>query len=606
MTIALPKAPNAYSLPIWNQKNDSDVNGSLWATTGIDLSENEGKVRLGKRLLLATGQVDDVDMNNYPVAFRQFTDDGGQFNWTVMGSYVWKGFSQATATAVKDAHTGFANVSPDSTVSDIEVFNNEIYVSGTRSDSSIFYLASTGNWQFVANFGFGNISTSFCLFQNRLYLGGGQSVKSIDTSHTVASPGSAYAVTIPDTGLAITFIRAGSNRIWIGTVNAFNQKGYIYEWDGVATQVTKSYRLESIGAFACVIKDDIPYVMDANGKLLMWNGGTFTELAKLNKRTNKILGTTQSVTTNRYIHKNGMSLIQGRINMLIRGTNMDGTIEETIPSGIYEYDSNRGLTCKHTFGTAKLAGTIQDYGQINVKNVGALAELNNTDNNVTNSYGFLVGATYYSDATTVKGGIFYNDLNDTLQKGGSLITTKQYAIDAQGNPSVQNAWQNIYILYKKLLDSADKIVVKYRCTEIEPIIATITWTGTTTFTVLNSAVDVSQYWTLGTGGEVDILNGIGAGKPSHITNAVNNAGTWTVTVDETYTGATGTAKARFQLWKKLGVINYTNTTLGGITYDQEGIGDVSNWVQFKIFMLFTGRDELEKLLIINKDFNPAD
>lgn len=596
--LVFPKQPNAYSLPVWNQKNDSDMNGSLWATNGIDLTENEGKIRLGKRTILATGTVDDADMDNYPVAFKNFTDNVGLFNWTIMGGYIWKNYIQGTQTAYKDFTDHSGAPGTDSAISDMEVFNNTLYVS--VNSTQVYYLGSSAsNWAYIASFGFNGNSQSFVIYQNRLYNSGGSSVYSIDTSNTVATSG-AYTITIPDPGLSITFLRASSNRIWIGTVNTVNGKGRIYEWDGTATQVTKSYLLESIGAFACVIKDDVPYVMDANGALLVWNGGTFTEVARLNRRTNKILSTSGSFVANRYIHKNGMSLIKGKINMLIKGTNNDGTIEETIPSGIWEYTPDKGLYCKHLISTAKVAGTIQDYGQINLKNVGALAEYNSANNN-----GFFAGATYYSDATTVKAGIFYNDLTDVLQKAGSFITTKQYAIDQVGQPSVQNVWQNVYTMNKKLLDSADKIVVKYRTTEVEPVQATITWTGTTTFTVPNSSVDISNYWTSGTGGEVEILNGVGAGKCSHITNAVNNAGTWTVTVDETYTGSTGTAVARFQLWKKISTITYQNNTANGVTFDQAGMGDVSNWVQLKLWMLFTGRDEIEKLIIINQNFNPA-
>lgn len=598
--ISLPKSPNQYSLPEWNQKNDSDVNGSLWASTGIDLSENEGKLRLGKRTILATGTVDDSDMTDYPVAYKTFMDNSSNlYNWTIMGGFIWKNYIQGTQTATKDTHS-VTPIGIDSSISDMEIFNSELYVTGNTLDA--YYLTSSASsWATVSNLGVGGNSSSFTIYQNRLYCGGGTKVNSMDTSHTVASSG-AFSVSIPDQELTITFLRASSNRIWIGTANFNNGKGYIYEWDGTATQVTKSYRLESAGAMSCVIKDDIPYVMDANGKLIAWNGGTFTEIGRLNRRENKILfnSSRTSIITNRFIHKNGMALIQGKINLLIKGTNADGTMEETIPSGIWEYDPNRGLTHKHSISTAKIAGTIQDYGQLNIKNAGALSEFNSTTSN-----GFFAGVSYYSDATTVKAGIFYNDFTDVLQKAGSFVTTKQYAMDSQGNPSVQNVWQNLYILYRKLLNSADEIVVKYRVTEVEPLTATITWTSTTTFTVPVGSLDVSLYWSAGVGGEVEILNGIGAGKCSHITNAVANGIIWTVTVDEIYTGATGTAIARFQSWKKLGEITYSNPTPNGITFDQEGMGDVSNWIQFKVWMLFTGRDEIEKLLLVNENFNPA-
>lgn len=608
--IVIPKAPNAYSLPIWNQKNDSDVNGSLWATTGIDFSENEGKVRLGKRLLLNTATADNPNITGYPAGFKVFTANvaTGIQIWSVTGSKVMNTIisNPLTDTWTLDLLTNSPTDCSTATA-DLEVFNNELYIARNSADVSYLSTGSPATWHTLTGAGWGTTYQSFCPFGGRMYNGGSTGVKSWDTSHTVASPGSAFAVTIPDPGLIVTFIRAASNRIWIGTLNTNGGKAYLYEWDGTATQVTKGYRLESTGALSCVIKDDIPYIMDTNGVLSSWNGGTFTKLAFFNRRNNKLLQAQFIANGDRFVHTNGMALIRGKVHILVDGRNYDNTasLEETIPSGIWEYDENRGLTCKYTFGTSKSAGTISDYGQLRIAGAGGLNEINWPSTSATRNGSFLAGISYFTDATTVTSGIFYDDLNDTLQKAGSFITTKQYAMDQVGQPSVQNTWQNLYVLYKKLLDAADKIIVKYRVTEVEPITATITWTSTTTFTVLNSAINIATYWTAGTGGEVEILNGIGAGKCSHITNATFNAGTWTVTVDETYTSASGTAKARFQLWKKLGVITYNSSTPAGVTYDQEGMGDVTNWVQFKVCMIFTGKDEIEKLLIINQNFNPA-
>ena len=44
-------------------------------------------------------------------------------------------------------------------------------------------------------------------------------------------------------------------------------------------------------------------------------------------------------------------------------------------------------------------------------------------------------------------------------------------------------------------------------------------------------------------------------------------------------------------------------TSGQATFDQAGIGELANWIQFKVAMIFTGKDEIEKLIIINQDFN---
>ena len=126
--------------------------------------------------------------------------------------------------------------------------------------------------------------------------------------------------------------------------------------------------------------------------------------------------------------------------------------------------------------------------------------------------------------------------------------------------------------------------------------------------MLNSAVVVSNYWTSGTGGEVEITQAVGSGKCSHITNAVNNAGTWTVTVDETYTGATGTAKARFMKWNKLKTIENAESINNQVQqftefpipeYDQN-----DTFIQFKICFLFKGKNELQGLNIISQTNQP--
>jgi hypothetical protein len=404
-------------------------------------------------------------------------------------------------------------------------------------------------------------------------------------------------------------MKAVSDGIWIGVVDYTGGPGYVYKWDGTSTQVNKSYKLEAQGALSCVIKNDIPYIIDSNGNLLQFNGGTFVKLDGLNRYNKKMLYNALGTNNSRFIHPNGMAIVNGKINMLIDGRNYDSstassdTLLEVIPSGIYEYDPEKGLVHKHSVSTNGV-GDIIDYGAAKVSGVGALAEWN-TPSTASGRNGTLIcGANYYLDATTTKAGIFYDDSNDTLQKAGSFITTKYSSTDSRGFPTVQNIWNSISTSYRKLLTSTDKIIVKYRVFQSEPVEATITWASTTSFTVLNSAVVVSNYWSSGTGGEVEIVSGIGAGKCSHITNAVNVAGTWTVTVDETYMSASGTAKARFQLWKKLQTITYNNAQEAGVTFEDTTIGIASNWIQFKVFMLFTGRDELEQILVQNNNHNP--
>jgi hypothetical protein len=99
-----------------------------------------------------------------------------------------------------------------------------------------------------------------------------------------------------------------------------------------------------------------------------------------------------------------------------------------------------------------------------------------------------------------------------------------------------------------------------------------------------------------------VLQGKGSGKCSHIVTAVNNAGTYTVTVDETYTGCTsGTAKVRIQNWTRAG--DATGQTQES---EQFNINIPAERFQAKVCMQFTGDDELHQLAIINSTHQQMD
>lgn len=335
-----------------------------------------------------------------------------------------------------------------------------------------------------------------------------------------------------------------------------------------------------------VIKDDVPYVFDSNGDILVWNGGAFVKLTGLN-RENHILLFGSNSTTNPFIHRNGMSIIEGKICALIRGINGDNTstIEDTIPSGVYEYDKEYGLVHKGSIGLTKSNGTVSDYGQIKIAKVGALTEINLQDDASTRNGTFLAGVQVYTNASSTRNLIAYDDSTNSLQKAGFLITPK---IDSA---NIDDVWQKVYPKVKRFQNTTDKMVVKYRTDEIDSVEFTGTFTSTTTFTTTTSLASFAV------GDEITIIQGLGSGKPSHITAMSLSTGTYTVTVDETYTGATTqTFKAKIDKWIKIGSLS--NKV---VSYLECPIGKKANWVQFKIWLVVTGRkNELESLVIVNQ------
>lgn len=596
------------------QSNIGDVQPNIFISKNLDLTDNYGKIRIGKRLVVNTSSTNSpVSMNNCPVAFVEWSQG------TALAPAIFSiaGLNFIEQVTDYPGGTGFGIVSGSvstysSDNSDLKIFQNNLYGSGQTTLEKYAY-----------NGALSEVDTTFSSLGshlmevysgNVLYI---QDTFSLITAWNGSSLARSGANTIdfstvsPVGGVAsnstITGIRAATNIIWVSTMNQSGGRGYVYQWDGASNSPTKEFKLESAGAMAMIIKDDVPWIMDVYGRLLAWNGGTFEVKAQLNRRVNQLFYNSLSPLNNRWIHPNGMSIINNRLNILIDGRhyNAAGSIEETIPSGIYEYDDNIGLSHKHSFGLSYSGDTIIDYGSNRIARAGALAELNYPDLSTSRNGTFLAGANYYIDATTVAKAVFYDDSNDTLQKSGYIVTNKIEATDGSpyNLPVVEANWQSFFTVYKTLLNQSDKIIPKYRTTELTPVEGTISWIDTRTFKVPNSSVIVSNYWTHGTGGEVEIMQGLGAGKCAHITSAtLGNDGNWVVGVDESFVGATGTAQARFANWIKISEISPVNNN---VNFNSDTIGQKSTWIQFKVCMLFTGRDEIERFLISNVTATPV-
>src|ERR1035437_5903083 len=147
--IQLPKASNAYSLPQWNQTNDSDVNGSLRSSTNIDTTSNVGKLRVGDRMLLNTsdtsgyGQGSNVSGMGLPVAFKAI--DSTPYVYAVAGSKLLITAGTVGLAGSFNIFTPNSGSLPTnlSGASDMEFFNTYLYVVGnTNSVTKISGLNS--------------------------------------------------------------------------------------------------------------------------------------------------------------------------------------------------------------------------------------------------------------------------------------------------------------------------------------------------------------------------------------------------------------------------------------------------------------------------------
>lgn len=584
MTIKLPGTIG------YKQTNRSDKQGSLWSTFNIDLQSNLGAVRVSPRLRTNTSTTDDAQLG-VPVAFKFFADK----ILAICGTSIFTNNGEPDDAFTEDASTGFqTDYSADE--SDMEVFN--VTVCASTTDGLFSWSGSDWTQRDVLTTGGNHAMVYFKKFNRLYYVNGVYNILSIDTSWVTADPGADYAIAVGDSSsrFIITCLESDNNYIWIGVVSTANQitQGKVLRWDGISAQITDEYPInnaQGIMALAINPVSGLPFVMDSNGILSEWSGSGFGEVGRLPiPESYRLPYNVGDIDNERFMHMNGMYFTKnGTLRCLVNNrTNVSGQMaSENFPSGIWEWSKENGFVHIRSFTyTPRATDTITDFGQNMVSRVGALASMNvPSTNNVDGT--MMVGATVFTDASSTTSAIFFDNSLDTVQKYGYLVTTKIFSSE------VEDTWQNLYTRHKKLLDSADSIVTKYRVSDVAPTEITITWTSATTFT---TTTDVSAL----VGYEVEVIQGKGSGKTAHIVT-VTGSGTFTVTVDDSFTGATsGTAKARLQNWKKIG--SQTDQTL---KYFKSSIMESDTWVQLKICMQFDGTDEIDDFILTNKTHEPA-
>ncbi len=584
---------------VFTQINRGNMLGAFWSTMAIDLQSNLGIIRTAQRLRISTDTTDDSDVGN-PVAFMVW--DLAIF--AVCGAKIFRNTTSPNTTFTEDASSG--TPTDFSSVSDLGIFDGRLWATTANAlYSKAGNGSGTGAWtsRDTISAAAGAPIVSFVKFPRIYYASLGLGVSSIDASNVVSAPGADYALTILGGG-NISAMEANSSFIWIA-VNANSSAGGLFgrivQWDGISQQITNEFPVKSARLIlGMVILNDIPYCMDNNGILSKYTGYSFEEVGRL--PFGPLL-----TSSGAPICKNGMVVTKNNtilVNVNNKNAGNTANYNENNYSGGWEWSEEFGFVQKFVYTYNKNgSSTITDYGQNQISVVGAVFDVSNFSINTSGTNGqYLFGCTYLIDASGTRSGIFFDDTNNTIQKKGYFVTTWIFSEE------IQDKFTHLYAIFRRLLSASDSIVFKYRLTEEDPTYADITWVDTTHFT---TTTDVTGYWTAGPsgttslGGEVEILQGTGGGTCAHITSVVNNAGTYTVTLDAVVTGVTtGTAKARFQHWVKINEPITTQTS----SYQQMAIaGDLGlpntfdTRVQFKCCMTFTGNDELHKFYLASKE-----
>lgn len=591
------------------QTNRGNLLGSLWSSFNIELQDNLGTIRVANRMKLLTKTGDSNATNlGLPLAFKAF--DG--LLWTVAGTRVFRNsldgssFQTSLTAFIEDTSSG-AVITYNANFSDLENFNGTlISVANTKVYSKASDGSGAGAWSERATItaASGDFSHKLCYFKkfDRIYIVDNASqVKSMDTNWAVQASLGDYFIDLGTQSPDINTIVATSQKLWIGTISGYAaSKNFtngvpIYEWDGISPQVTNEYRIPGIGTMSLVVRKDIPYVLDSNGILRAFTGTGFAEVGRLPLKPGQVLGYDQFTTTpGAYVHPNGMVVTENDTIQVLIGNRLkygSGTTEqivENLPSGVWEWSEKNGFVHKQSLSYMPPTSTsVTDYGQNRLVQVGALANVKRGTIAAQNT--IIAGVAYYTNATSSLNGIFIDapyPTNDATysegQKYGYFVTSWI------PSTNLKDTWQKIALKHRKFLTSTDKITLKYRTTEADPIEISIIWTSTTTFT---TSTDLTLY----KGYEVEGLQGTGSGFCAHIINIDVANSVYTVTVDETFTGASGTAKMRVQAWKK--ILSIT----GQLTESKiQTIPNCSSErIQVKCCMQFTGDNEVHEMIVIN-------
>jgi hypothetical protein len=575
----------------WRQHNRSDRLGSIWSSWNVDITSNEGGLRITPR-----GEITTNDIANLGVAigFERFNGETNGFS-TVAGDRVFE-TSSVSAAAAFAASNGATTHSSDT--ADIMFFRRaNRLVTSLQTSLQSHNGGAGGSWSTVGSSPLTSGSVHMLAqYALRGYVSNNhKTVISFDTSMNTTAAGNANTFSLGtldnnNIGLIFSKILAASNRLWLFTINlAIGQPCSTLAWDG-ATQddPIAEYVHQHGGVLAATLVHDVPYLMTVEGFLESFNGGTFTKVphSRLPINPNKYLKNSFSSLNDRWIHPNGLIPIENKkLNILVNNEYEDGTIEERMPSGVWEFDLDnveRGWYHKHSLSLH--AGSLTDYGQNRISRVGGLFYAKTDDNDGT----LLMGAQIYSDATNTKEVIETDNTDDDIQKYGYIVTPKIYS------DTIEDAWQVLVVQHKKLLNSSDKIIVKYRVNDEASAEATITWVDTDTFT--STAADFANY---SAGDEIEVIQGEGGGKTAHISSISEAGGTYTVNLDDTFTGVTtNTAKVRMQKWQKS--IETSDQTVLHSKFPITDLG-ASPWVQIKLCLQFTGKNEVGDLTLINTE-----
>lgn len=576
----------------WTQPNQGDYLGSLWATWNVDLERRQGRINVSPRFNDIFNNTDSASLG-IPVAFIRTAADGTDRHWAIGGTKLFK-TTNTTPTSgwAIDAISGTPTTVEAN--SDMVEFEGALIVSLATDiarlsttwdaswwDTTLAQAALTTGIPHPLNVGFNNL----------LLIGDGNVMHTVDRNSNVSVNRLRFK---PE--YEISWIRSSSDRYWIGCRHKRGGIGRIFVWDGSSENFNQEYEVKSARPLSCVIKNDLPFTMNDVGQLLGFNGNSFQEVARLPFFNERLLqrGKTDFLnmlwgSSNPPVHRNGMALINDQVHILME-TNMGGGDNTPLSasSGIWCFNPDVGLYHRFSISQWK-SSNIADYGAQRLERAGAL---------YVHTVNVLAGARVNTSQSANK--VVIASLANTMSqvRRAYIITPKITSSE------IKETFQQLWVKFRRLASSSDKIIVKYRTSEpkeypIQPNTA-ITWSSTTVFTSTDA-----KFADVVAGNEVEILFGLGSGTTAHVSTIAEAGGTYTVTLDEAIPNVSSTSGVRIMNWSKTEAFATTGLQSNEFPLSHQD----SEWIQFKIELRSdtdsVNTPELEELQIVNAVKQPA-
>lgn len=596
----------------WDGVASGLYDGNFRKTFSVDLDRVEGGISISPKMIRIedSGTLTDLSGDsNRVIAFIRTDADCTDRYWALSPTALFRTDSAAFPDPNDGWDTDATASSPSTGLQDFTVHGNDSRNDSGRNklvvslDSDVAILNDTGNNAWTASWWVTKHSQPALdtnqphpveYFSNRkiTLLGDGNKI------HTISRPSDTQNDTVTNSrlilprNLVVNSIWCTAERAWIGCFNKRQERGAIIEWDGNSQTFNRIHEINGIGVVAGVNYAGIPIALENTGKFLEYTGAGFTPMVR-NGRTISLISPEDvgaGLTNGSSINAIGPSSVHWR--GMVSGE--DGLVYVNLAgrfNGGYgaAWERMTGIWCLNPttgrlYNKYPLSGANgNDYGQqsspvFTGQRSGGLYW--NSNDALLFGRNLLAGGVMYTSATAAEGGIWLMEdyANGFGLNQGYLVTQYIHASD------IEDTWDTIWLRLRQRFQGSQQVVLKargvqhmnYHTALEEPIDKTITWTSTTIFTVTMGASEPQ----IQSGDEVEVLFGNSSGHISHVT-AISGAhgALQTITVDDAGPSASGTAVARFERWKKLGV--FTDSTKSTQKFN---VGIDSSFIQLKILI----------------------